>query len=130
MPSLRLRHAALAAAVVAAVLPAGASAGRVVLEDALPASGSTRVTIAARGPAAFTIVVRAPADGRTRLFLLGRHAPRGGPLIDTRTYGCRRSGSALVCRGSYEPLPAGAYTFEIVRSAGTRRGAVLLTVRW
>lgn len=130
MPPLPLRRAALATAVLDAALPAGASAGRVVLEDAVPRSGSTRVTITARGPAAFTVVLRAPADGRTRLFLLGRRAPRGGPLIDTRTYGCRRSGSALVCRGSYEPLPAGAYTFEVARSAGSRPGTVLLTVRW
>ena len=67
-----------------------------------------------------------------RLYLLGAHAPKGGPLIDTKTYDCDGAAGSWYCKGSYEPLPRGTYTFRVVfaSSAPTNPGGLELTVNW
>lgn len=80
-------------------------------------------------PAAFRIVMRTPTQGRTRLFLTGAHAPTGGALIDTKTYACEGAAGSFYCRGNFEALPKGTYTFRIRRD-GTAPAHVELTVRW
>jgi hypothetical protein len=87
------------------------------------------VSIVVRKAAAFSVLLRTRTQGRTQLFLLGRKAPRGGPLIDTATAACEGAAGSLYCRGSYEPLPPGAYTFRVVRRGGPGSN-VELTVRW
>jgi len=57
---------------------------------------------------AFRVVLRVPTQGRARLFLTGTTAPRGGPLIDTKTFACEGAAGSLYCRAAYEPLPEGA----------------------
>jgi hypothetical protein len=109
--------------------PAALSAGRVAFEDTIPARSSTSVRITTHKPAAFRVVLRVPTRGRAQLFLSGRTAPRGGPLIDTRTYGCEGAAGSFYCRASYEPLPKGTYTWRI-RWLGTRPAHVELAVRW
>jgi hypothetical protein len=56
-------------------------------------------------------------------------APRGGPLIDTKTYACEGAAGSFYCRASYEPLPKGRYRWRI-RWLGARPAHVELTVRW
>ncbi len=107
----------------------GALAGTVTLQDSVPSGGSTTVSVTVRRPAAFRIVLRTAAQGRTRLFLLGRTAPRGGALVDTATSACERAAGSFLCRNSYEALPKGTYTFRIRRVSGPRT-PVTLTVRW
>jgi hypothetical protein len=87
------------------------------------------VTITTHRSAAFHVLLRARTEGRTRLFLTGAHAPRGGALIDTKTYACDGAAGSFYCKAAYEPLPAGVYTWKIVRVAGTRE-PVTLTVQW
>jgi hypothetical protein len=124
-------HALAFVALVAVAFPAVAGAGKVYLEDSMPKVGSTQVTIKVRKPAAFRVLMRTSTQGRTKLFLLGRHAPKGGPLIDTKTYACDGAAGSFYCRGSYEPLPAGTYTFKVVCAGTTSQPAHLeLTVRW
>ena len=97
----------------------------------MPKVSSTQVTVTVRRPAAFKILMRTSTQGRTKLFLLGTHAPKGGPLIDTKTYACEGAAGSLYCNGSYESLPAGAYTFRVVLAGTTPQAAHLeLTVRW
>jgi hypothetical protein len=116
-------------ALTALVLAGPSLAGRITLEDVVPARSASTVAVTVRGAASFTVELRAPKQGRARLFLLGRTAPGGGPLIDTATAGCAARGTAVVCRGAYEPLPRGSYTFRIVRLSGPA-GRVTLSVRW
>lgn len=116
-------------AAVALVLPVTAAAASVTYRDTIPAGKSGQVAVTARSAASFEVVLRVPATGRTQLFLGGRGAPRGGPLIDTATSACPRSGAIRVCRGRYEPLPTGTYTWRIRRVSGTP-ASVALTVRW
>ena len=113
-------------------MPAAGAApqkGRVVYHETVPAGGAVAVTVRVRGPAAFRILLKAPTQGRTKLFLLGRTAPRGGPLIDTKTFACEGAAGSFFCRGAYEPLPAGKYTFRITHT-GRGPAPVELTVRW
>lgn len=125
------RCAVILALVVAGAFPAVAGAGKIYLEDSMPKVSSTQVTVTVRRPAAFKILMRTSTQGRTKLFLLGTHAPKGGPLIDTKTYACEGAAGSLYCNGSYESLPAGAYTFRVVRAGTTPQAAHLeLTVRW
>ena len=84
---MKLRAVALVA-LAACAFPAVAGAGKVYLEDKMPRVSSTQVTIKVRNPAAFRVLMRTSTQGRTKLFLLGAHAPKGGPLIDTKTYHC------------------------------------------
>ena len=118
-----------ALAALALVLPATATAGSVHLEQHVVARGSTQVTIVVRRPASFSVLLRTRTEGRTQLFLLGQKAPKGGALLDTAGGGCDGAAGSFYCKGSYEPLPAGTYTFRIVRKAGAGAN-VELTVRW
>ncbi len=130
MISLRFAPLVLAAGLALAV-SAVAGAGRVVLTDSLAPNQATRVSVTVRKSAAFDVVLRAPKQGRTKLFLLGQSAPQGSALIDTKTYACGSSASTRVCRGRYDALPAGTYTFRIVVSGLTPKPApVTLTVSW
>ena len=99
------------------------------LEDTVPSGSSTSVTIQTRRAAAFRVVLRVPTAGRARLFLGGKHAPRGGALIDTRTFGCEGAAGSFYCKASYEPLPKGTYRWRI-RWTGSKPAQVELTVRW
>lgn len=117
---------------VALVLPAVAGAGKVILSDQLPRNGSTQVTFTVHKAAAFKVLMRTSTLGRTRLYLLGKTAPKGGPLIDTKTTHCDGAAGSLYCKGSYEPLPAGTYTFKVVFTSTVPQapGGLELTVRW
>lgn len=125
------RSAALAllAAALALVLPAAAAAGSVHLEQHVTSGSSVQVTIVVRKPASFSVLLRTRTEGRTRLVLLGKHAPTGGPLIDTATTACDGAAGSFYCQGSYEPLPPGTYTFRVARRSGAGTN-VELTVRW
>jgi hypothetical protein len=116
----------------AAAFPAFAHAGKVVYTDTLPRNGARQVSVTVKKPAAFRILMRTSTQGRTRLYLLGAHAPKGGPLIDTKTYRCDGAAGSWYCKGSYEALPAGTYTFRVVfaSSAPTNPGGLELTVNW
>jgi len=110
--------------------PAAAGAGsRLLFEDTIAARSSTSVRITVPRAAAFRVVLRVPTRARAQLFLEGRTAPKGGPLIDTRTYGCEGAAGSLYCRGAYEALPRGAYTWRI-RWLGRTSAHVELIVRW
>jgi hypothetical protein len=124
----------LAAALIALAalgMPAVAGAGTIVLQDTMPRVSSTQVSVTVRKAAAFRVVMRTSTRGRTRLYLLGTHAPKGGALIDTRTSACVGAAGSLICKGAYEPLPPGTYTFRVVFAGTTPQPANLeLTVRW
>ena len=113
----------------AIAVPAAAAKGRVVLEDTVPAGKSSSVTITTHKRTSFSLVLRVPTQGRAQLFLSGKTAPRGGPLIDTKTYRCEGAAGSFYCRASYEPLPKGTYRWRI-RWLGPRPAHVELTVRW
>ena len=122
---------AILAVAVAVAFPAVAGAGKIVLTDTMPRFSSTKVSITVRKAAAFRVLMRTSTQGRTKLFLLGKHAPTGGPLIDTKTFACQGAAGSLFCRGSYQPLPRGTYTFRVVYAGRTPAKAHLeLTVRW
>jgi hypothetical protein len=115
----------------ALVIPAVAGAGRIVLQDTMPRVSSTQVSVTVRKAAGFRIVMRTSTQGRTRLYLLGKHAPKGGALIDTKTYACDGAAGSYICKGAYEPLPPGTYAFRVVFGGTTPQPANLeLTVRW
>ena len=128
-----MRRPAAVVAVVAFVLALGlpgvASAGSVHLEQFVATRSSVQASVVVRRPASFSVLLRTRTVGRTRLLLLGTHAPKGGPLIDTSTSACEGAAGSWYCRGSYEPLPPGTYTFRIVRPSGFGTH-VELTVRW
>ena len=119
--------ATLALAVAAS--SSAATPRKLFYEDMLPAHGAGTVSLTVRGPASFRIVMRTSTQGRTRLYLLGKTAPKGGPLIDTKTHACEGAAGSFYCQGSYEPLPRGTYTFRIRRD-GAAPTHVQLTVRW
>ena len=120
---------ALLAAALALVLPAAAAAGSVHLEQHVVSGSSVQVTIVVRKPASFSVLLRTRTQGRTQLVLLGKHAPTGGPLIDTVTTSCDGAAGSFYCSGSYEPLPPGTYTFRVRRPSGGGTN-IELTVRW
>ena len=122
---------ALVAVTLAALLvPAVALAkGKLFFEDTLRSGTSSAVMIQTHRAAAFRVVLRAPTQGRAKLFLVGRNAPKGGPLIDTKTYACEGAAGSFYCSASYEPLPKGTYTWR-VSWAGPMPAHVELTVRW
>ena len=123
---------------VALVVPAVAVAAgpaKVYFEDTVPSGSSSSVTIQTHRAAAFKVLLRVPTQGRAKLFLLGKNAPKGGALIDTKTYACDGAAGSYYCKGSYERLPKGRYTWRITWTsivlAGPRMPAhVELTVRW
>jgi hypothetical protein len=124
------RVAAAASLALVLALPAVAHAkGRIFFEDTIPRGGASSVTITTHGPASFQVLLRVPTHGRAKLFLTGKNAPKGGPLIDTKTYACEGAAGSFYCRTAYEPLPKGSYTWRIAWT-GRRAGHVELTVRW
>ena len=124
---MRILVAAVAAAVA---IPATAlAAGKVFFEDTVPAGKSSAVTIRTHKAASFRVLLRVPTQGRGQLYLSGKTAPKGGPLIDTKTYACEGAAGSFYCKASYEPLPAGTYTWRI-RWLGPKPAHVELTVRW
>jgi len=124
------RFAAASATVVSALaLPGAASAGSVHLEQFVTTGSAVQVSVVVRKPASFSVLLRTRTVGRTRLFLLGAHAPKGGPLLDTATTACDGAAGSFYCKASFEPLPAGTYTFRVVRPSGFGT-TVELTVRW
>ncbi len=126
--------AVLAAFAVSSVA-AAATLARVTYQDTLPKTGVGQVTMKTQKAASFRILLRVPTQGRARLYLLGAKAPKGGPLIDTKPspYGgggpCEGAAGSFYCRGAYEPLPKGTYTWRIVWK-GQIKAPVELTVRW
>jgi len=116
-------------AIVAVVLPAVALAANVTYNDTVAVGKPVSVTVTTHKAASFKVLLRVRTQGRTHLFLTGKHAPKGGPLIDTKTFACEGAAGSFYCKASYEPLPAGTYTWRIVRRAGARE-PVTLTVRW
>ena len=131
---MRLAVATLAAGLL--LTPVGmAATGKLYFEDTIPSGKSTAVSVTTQKPAAFRVLLRVPTAGRARVFLLGKNAPKGGPLIDTKTYACEGAAGSFYCKGSYEPLPKGTYTWRLTWTSVTKRGPkmpahVELTVRW
>jgi hypothetical protein len=128
-----VRRFVLSAVVVAVVaFPTSilaAQQSRVIFEDTVRPGKSTSVEITTQKRASFRVVLRVPTQGRAQLFLSGKSAPRGGPLIDTKTYACEGAAGSFYCRAAYEPLPKGTYRWRI-RWLGARPAHVELTVRW
>ncbi|HET6601463.1 MAG TPA: hypothetical protein VFG57_05810 [Gaiella sp.] len=126
------RPAAAAAFVVSALAlaaPGAASAGSVHLEQFVSTGGTVQVSVVVRKAASFSVLLRTRTVGRTQLFLIGKRAPKGGPLLDTATTHCDGAAGSYYCKGSFEPLPAGTYTFRVVRPSGFGTH-IELTVRW
>ena len=123
------RLAVTLALAVSLVVVGVAAAASLVYNDSVRVGKPGSVTVVTHAPAAFKVLLRVSTQGRTQLFLTGKHAPRGGALIDTKTYDCEGAAGSFYCKGSYEPLPAGTYTWRIVRVSGPKE-AVTLTVRW
>ena len=108
---------------------------KVYFEDTVPSGSSSSVTIQTHRAASFKVLLRVPTAGRAKLFLLGKTAPKGGVLIDTKTYACDGAAGSFYCKGSYEPLPKGTYTWRITWVSMQKHGPkmpahVELTVRW
>ena len=81
------------------------------------------------------MLLRVPTAGKAKLFLLGKHAPKGGPLIDDEQHvsepSCDGAAGSFYCKASYEPLPKGTYTWRIAWAGKPKTPAhVELTVRW
>ena len=127
-----MKLSAFSVAVVAAIaFPSVAWASKITLEDTIPKTGRSQISVTTRKAAAFKVLLRTSTQGRTRLYLLGAHAPKGGPLMDTKTMQCEGAAGSYYCKGSYEALPAGTYTFRIVYAGTTPQPAhAELTVRW
>lgn len=130
----------LAAAVVAASLaPLALAKGMLAFEDTIPSGSSSSVTVTTHRAASFRVLLRVPTAGKAKLYLLGKTAPKGGPLISTSNTSpsgaCQGAAGSFYCRGSYEPLPKGRYTWRVswvsTPGQGPKRPApVELTVRW
>jgi hypothetical protein len=111
----------LVAALSAVAIPATALAkGKVFFEDTVPAGQSSIVRFATHKAASFRVVLRVPTQGRAQLFLSGKNAPSGGPLIDTKTFACEGVAGSFFCRASYEQLPAGTYAWRIAGGGSSR----------
>lgn len=108
-----------------------AAGGKVAFEDTVPSGKASSVTIQTHKAASFSVRMRVPTAGRAKLFLLGANAPKGGPLIDTKTFACQGAAGSFICSASYEPLPKGKYTWKIAWVGMPKKAAhVELTVRW
>ncbi len=133
---------AVAVAVAAVGLPASALAvgpSKVFFEDTVPSGGSSSVTIVTHRSPAFKVLLRVPTAGEAKLSLLGKKAPKGGPLIETSNAStvswCQGAAGSFYCKASYEPLPKGTYTWRVTWLSMVRQGPkmpahVELTVRW
>ncbi len=128
---MRVSRVALVLALTAAVaLPTSALAkGRVLFEGTIPAGETSVVSLTVHKAASFRVVLRVPTQGRAKLFLRGKAAPKVGPLIDTKTFACEGAAGSRYCRAAYEPLPSGRYTWRISWT-GVKPAFVELTVRW
>ena len=131
---MRVVLAALAVALVLPVVAVAAGPAKVFFEDTVPSGSSSSVTIVTHRPAAFRVLLRVPTAGRAKLYLLGKHAPKGGPLIttsNTTATSCDGAAGSFYCKGSYEPLPKGTYTWRIAWVGKPKAPAhIELTVRW
>ena len=138
-----MRRLGLLVALISAVaVPAAALASpsaRVYFEDSIPSGGSSSVTVTTHRAAAFRVLLRVPTAGRARLYLLGKNAPKGGPLIKTSNTspntGCQGAAGSFYCKASYEPLPKGTYTWRVTWVSTPFQGPktpahVELTLRW
>jgi hypothetical protein len=125
------RLAAIALVVSMFVLagPGAASAGSVHLEQFVSTAGTVQVGVAVRKPASFSVLLRTRTVGRTKLFVIGKKAPKGGPLLDTATTRCDGAAGSFYCKASFEPLPAGTYIFRVARPSGSGTH-IELTVSW
>ena len=118
------RPAAATALVVSALalaVPGAASAGSVHLEQFVSTGGTVQVSVVVRKAASFS-VLPAHADGRPDAALPDRQAAprRAVPLLDTATTACDGAAGSYYCKGSFEPLPPGTYTFRVARPSGLR----------
>jgi len=127
----RVRALVLVAALAAALAASAGAAptAKLAFADVVRPGKSLSLSLETRQATAFRVVLRVPTRGRAQLFLGGRRAPRGGPLIDTRTYRCKRAAGTAYCSAAYEPLPKGLYRWR-VRWLGDEPARVALTVRW
>jgi hypothetical protein len=126
MRKLAVLPAVVLAFAVAAVAMA---AGNVIYNDSVSVGKPVSITVKTYGPTAFRVLLRVQTEGRTRLFLTGKHAPKGGALIDTKTFACDGAAGSYYCKASYDALPAGTYTWRIVRVSGPKENTTL-TLRW
>src|SRR5262245_401095 len=131
----------VAAVALALVIPAVALAkSQVFFEDTIPSGSASSVTITTQKAASFRVRLRVPTSGRAKLYLLGEHAPKGGPLLKTsntsgQSSACQGAAGSFYCIASYEPLPKGTYTWRITWVSVVKHGPrmpahVELTVRW
>jgi hypothetical protein len=131
---VRVLVAAVAAALALPTLALAAGPAKIFFEDSVPSGSSSSVTIVTHRPAAFRVLLRVPTAGRAKLYLLGKHAPKGGPLIktsNTSPTSCDGAAGSFYCKASYEPLPKGTYTWRIAWVGKPKAPAhVELTVRW
>ncbi|HJS49334.1 MAG TPA: hypothetical protein VJ745_03350, partial [Gaiellaceae bacterium] len=124
------RVALLVALIAALALPTTAPAkGKVFFEGTIPAGKTSVVSLTVHAPASFKVLLRVPTQGRAKLFLRGKTAPKVGPLIDTKTYSCKGAAGSFYCRAAYDPLPKGRYNWRISWT-GAKPAHVELTVRW
>ena len=122
--------AALSVPIFALVAVATAlAAASVTYNDSVSVGKPVSVTVKTYGPTAFKVLLHVQTQGRTQLFLTGKNAPKGGALIDTKTYACEGAAGSFYCKASYEALPAGTYIWRIVRVSGPKESTTL-TVRW
>lgn len=122
--------AVLSAAVLALAVTAVAwAASNVTYNDSVSVGKPVSITVKTYRPTAFKVLLRVQTIGRTQLFLTGKHAPKGGALIDTKTYACDGAAGSYYCKASYDALPAGTYTWRLVRVAGPKE-VTTLTLRW
>jgi hypothetical protein len=128
---IRARTVLLLGCLIGALLisATAAAASKLVFEDKIKAGTASSVSVTTTRAAAFRVTLKAPTALRTRLFLSGKSAPRGGALIDTKTTACEGAAGSFICRSSLEPLHKGTYKFRILVS-GSGAANVALTVRW
>jgi len=132
MVGMRKLCVVLAVVGLAALVAAGASsAGTIEYRNVIGPKGTAQFSVTVFRPAAFTILLRTPTQGRTRLFLEGANAPSGGPLFDTQTSDCEGAAGSLYCQGSFETLPRGTYRFRVeYRSTTPQTARIAVDVRW
>jgi hypothetical protein len=123
--------AALVSVVALPVAALAAGPAKIFFEDTIPSGKTSSVLVVTHKKPAFKVLLRVPTAGRAKLYLLGKHAPKGGPLIDTKTYACEGAAGSFYCKASYEKLPRGTYTWRLRWvGSGSMPAHVELTVRW